>query len=339
MAAPHRPAVAVDAPNLAAELRGHLDAHLPAFLAIPGVAGITLNGGLSRGYADELSEIDVTFYLDSATYAAWQTQRSPLALGIVVIDGQLYDIKAVDLADEQQRAWESDALWDASYAEILYDPHGAIHALFADKLRERPTAADAAGHMMQCWWYYRLAGDIWIRRNDAVQGHAMLNQAAVALVKALFCANQEFVPHEKWLFHMSRSLAWLPVSWPARLAAMLGTGDMSIDSLAARQALIDALWRETDDFLVAHHFDGAPVHAMQVSTYRMLDFLARRDSVTLAEWRAQGFGDIPNYEPFHAVTRIEGESIALDRQKLLALRPEEMYAWHYAVADAVRSTP
>ncbi len=334
-----RPVVQVEGENLASDLRRHLEAHLPAFRSIPGVVGITLNGGLSRGYADELSEIDVTLYLDSATHAAWQAQRSPVALGIVVIDGQLYDIKVVDFARERERAWESDALWDASYAEILHDPTGDIQALLAEKLRERPTADDAAGHMMQCWWYYRLAGDIWIRRNDAVQGHAMLNQAVVALVKALFCANQEFVPHEKWLFHLSRSLAWLPDGWPARLTAMLGTGDMSIDSLAARQAVIDALWRETDAYLVAHHFDGAPLHAMQVSTYRMLDFLARRGSVTLAEWRAQGFGGVPNYEPFHSVVRVEGETIILDRQRLLGLRPDTMYAWHFAVADAVRGAP
>ena len=334
-----RPIVQIEGENLADELRRHLAGQLPKFQAIPGVAGITLNGGLSRGYADALSEIDVTLYLDSATYAAWQAVQSPLALGIVVIDGQLYDIKAVDLAHERQRDWESDARWDGSYAEILFDPSGDLQALLAEKLGRRPTADDAAGHMMQCWWYYRLAGDIWIRRNDAVQGHAMLNQAAVALVKAIFCANGEYVPHEKWLFHMSRSLAWTPDAWPARLAALLSTGDLSIDSLAARQAVIDALWRETDDFLVAHHFDGAPVHAMQVSTYRALAFLARHGSVTLDEWRAQGFGGLPNHEPFHSVVRVEDETIILDRQKLLALRPDAMYAWHYAVADAVRSTP
>ncbi len=336
MGSPNRPAVAIDGPNLAADLRRHLDAHLPAFRSIPGIAGITLNGGLSRGYADELSEIDVTLYLDSATYAAWQAQRSPVALGIVVIDGQLYDIKAVDLAQERQRAWESDALWDASYAEILFDPHGDIQALLAEKLRRRPTPEEGAGFMMQCWWYYRLAGDIWIRRGDAVQGHAMLNQAVVALVKAIFCANAEYVPHEKWLFHMSRSLAWTPEGWPARMADALDTGGMSPASLVRRQAVIDALWRETDAYLVAHCFDGVPVHAMQASTYRMLDFLARRDAVTLVDWQAQGFGGVPNFEPFHSVIRIEGDTIILDRQKLLALGPETMYAWHYAVADALR---
>ena len=65
---------------------------------------------------------------------------------------------------------------------------------------------------------------------------------------------------------------------------------------------------------------------MQVSTYRMLDYLARHGAVTLAEWSAQGFGGVPNYEPFHSVVRVEGETIILDRQKLLALRPDAMYA-------------
>ena len=37
----------------------HLEKMLPEFEALPGVVGLTLNGGLSRGYADHLSKIKV----------------------------------------------------------------------------------------------------------------------------------------------------------------------------------------------------------------------------------------------------------------------------------------
>lgn len=38
-------------------LRRHLKKMLPEFEALPGVVGLTLSGGLSRGYADRLSKI------------------------------------------------------------------------------------------------------------------------------------------------------------------------------------------------------------------------------------------------------------------------------------------
>lgn len=333
-----RPFVQVVGTNLVEPLRQHLAAQLPIFKAIPGLVGITLNGGLSRGYADHLSEIDVTLFLNAATYREWQTQRSPVALGITVIDGQVYDIKAVDIDQEWVRVWESDALWDASYAEILYDSEGAVQRLYAEKLASRPSAESAGGFMMSCWWYYRLAGDIWIERGDVVQGHAMLNQAAVNLVKAIFCANQEFIPHEKWLFHMSRSLAWQPDNWPVRMAETLSTGDLSIQSMIERQRIIDSLWREVDVFLIAHYFADLPVHVMQRSTYQGLILLAQRRAIPLAEWQALGFGASFNYEPLHAVVRIENDTIMLDKEKLIRLSPDTFYAWHGAVAEATQQS-
>ncbi|MEZ4861923.1 MAG: hypothetical protein R3C14_11465 [Caldilineaceae bacterium] len=109
-----RPHVQLTTTNHSAELRHHLRATLPMLQALPGVVGITLNGGLARGYGDHLSEIDVTIYLTPAHFAQWQRQQSPLALGITKIRGQLYDIKVVDLAAEQTTPWSDNALWDAS---------------------------------------------------------------------------------------------------------------------------------------------------------------------------------------------------------------------------------
>jgi hypothetical protein len=63
----------------------------------------------------------------------------------------------------------------------------------------------------------------------------MFNQAVVSLVKALFIANKEFIPHQKWLIHMSRSLKWTPNDWEDRLRGAMSTGDMTISSLKQRR--------------------------------------------------------------------------------------------------------
>ena len=330
-----RPYVQINASNQIVALRQHLQTLLPRFISFPGVLGITLNGGLSRGYGDHLSEIDVTFYLTPETFAAWHSGKSPLALGITVIDGQLYDIKVVDYIAECERDWEEVALWDASYAETLYDPDNLVQELFAQKLGADPDPGRAEALLMRCWWYFELAGEIWIHREDALQGHHMFNQAVTALVEALFVANGETIPHEKWLLHMSRSLAWRPVNWERRLSAGMSTGDLSVESLRARQEVIRDLWQEVDGTIIEKHYPHLPVHVMQKTAYEQLKLLVDEGSMPVAEWRAQTAGDVPNGDPFHAIIRIDEGRIILDRQVLLADENKELYAWHYAVLQAV----
>ena len=126
---------------------------------------------------------------------------------------------------------------DASYAFTprFFGPTGDIQALLAEKLRESPTAA--AGNPHDALVVLSAVGDIWIRRNDAVQGHAMLNQAAVALAWRL----RQCGVHAAREVALSPEpcLAWLPDGWPAR-PLPCSVRATSIDSPAA-QAVIDAL--------------------------------------------------------------------------------------------------
>jgi hypothetical protein len=332
-----RPYVQIGAPNHLAALRRHLDGVIPRLSVMEGVVGLTLNGGLSRGYADQLSEIDVTIFLTPESFQRWETDRTPITVGICMLDGQLYDIKYVNYDTERERDWEPVAVWDASYAEILYDPQGLIRQLLTCKLAHRPEPLEAGGLLMSCWWYYELAGTIWIRRGDVMQGQHLFNQAITPLVQALFVANCEYIPHEKWLLHLSRSLEWKPVDWESRLAAALSTGDMSIASLQARQKAIRELWEEIDAHILASETQGLPVHLMQKGVYDHLMLLARQGSMTLQEWQAQTGGGVPNGDPFHPLIMVTQGRITLDQDAFLRLGPAEMYAWHYAVLQAVRA--
>jgi hypothetical protein len=330
-----RPYVQIEAANQITPLRRHLQEMLPRFAAFEGVVGLTLNGGLSRGYGDHLSEIDVTFFLTPEAARRWQTGRTPIAVGITVLSGQLYDIKFVDHVAERERAWEDVTLWDASYAEILYDPQSLIQALFDEKLADGPDPGAAEGLLMSCWWYFELAGGIWIHRRDALQGHLMLNQAVIPLVQALFVANREYIPHDKWLLHLSRSLEWRPTDWEGRLGAAMSPGDLTIESLSARQAVIRRLWEEVDERTRDTYFPHLPVYMMQKTTYEQLKRLVDAGSMTVEDWRARTGRDVPNGDPFHPIIRLEEGRIILDRDALLSLGPQDMYAWHYAVLRAV----
>jgi hypothetical protein len=261
-----RPHVQLQTKNEIEQFKLHLAAVSNMLMAKPGVIGITLNGGMSRGYADHLSEIDITLYLESATYQVWQAGNSPVPYGICVVEDMLYDVKVVDFKTEQVRAWESDALWDASYAKILYDPDDRIAQLLRGKLATFPRPQEAERELFSCWWYFQLAGDIWIHRGDALQGHFMFNQAVVSLIKALFIANGEFVPHEKWLVHMSRTLTWTPEDWEERLGQAMFTGKLTTRGLRQRQAVIEELWSDVDDH-IRLQFPDLPVFVMQKTLY------------------------------------------------------------------------
>ena len=334
-----RPTVQINAPNQLTVLRAHLDRQLPRFAALPGVVGITLNGGLSRGYADHLSEIDVTFFLASDAFRQWGAGQAPFGTGIQVIDGALYDLKALDLDAERARAWEMVALWDASYAEVLHDPTGAITALLAEKLAQRPDPLTAGGPLFAAWWHFELAGTIWIQRGDPLQGHAMLTAAIPELVRALFLLNREYVPHEKWLIHLSRSLDWTPPDWEPRLSSALCDLTPSVAGLRQRQAHIAALWRDIDRRCVETCLDDYPadLHFAHQHFYGLLAWLAENSPVSVAEWEARAGLDTLNGAPFNGCARLVGDHVILDRERLLAMTENDVYGWHYALVEAVRA--
>ena len=124
-----RPFVNLRSQNRLGELAGQLRRNLDRFLAFEGVVGNLLCGGLSRGYADHLSEIDLTIFLTPKQYAKYQHEKTPLPMGIAVIDGYLYDIKLEDYEAALAREYPMVALWDLSYAQIVYDPQEKLAAL------------------------------------------------------------------------------------------------------------------------------------------------------------------------------------------------------------------
>ncbi len=324
----------VSSANQLDQFRAHLRGQFPRLAALPGVVGIALGGGMARGFVDELSEIDLTLYLTPEAYAAWMAGGAPIPTGIAVLDGMLYDIRAVSLAEETARTWSMTDQWDYSYAQILHDPQGALARMKAEKLL--PVDSDlASGPLFAAWWHYELAGKIWIRRGDALQGHLVLNNALAEVVRALFLANREYVPHDKWLVHLSRTLDWTPPHWETRLAQAM-TAAPALASVQMRQAAIAGLWNDIDIHLAMAILPEYPLNMMHRPFYEQMMRLIEAGRMTTAEWQQTADLALLSQQPFHAVARVVDGVIVLDRERLLAIEPEEMYAWHYAVLDAAR---
>jgi hypothetical protein len=327
-----RPHPQLGGPGIADELGRRAEGLADAIGGHPGVVGVLLDGGVSRGYGDHASEIDLVVYVDDTAADV------PVPRGVAVMDGSLVDVSVRVLADERDRPRSPVERWDLSYARVLHDPSGAVQAMLDAALEAEPDVADASGPLFGSWWHYRLAGDAWIARGDPLQAHLMLTLAVPPLVEALFLANDEHVPHEKWLIHLSRSLAWLPERWEERLARALATGDGSTRAAASRQEVLDGLWQDVDARVRARAFPDLPpgLTSPQAPFYELLAWLADRGTVSVAEWEARASLAQLAAEPFWSCAARVGDAISYSPDPTGASWQGRMYAWHAAIADAVQ---
>lgn len=332
-----RPYVQAKGTNIKNELLQELTKHLPLFQQYEGIAGIMLNGGISRGFADALSEIDVVVFLHHEAYTRYQRTLTPSALGITMLDNYLYDIKLCCYEDEMNRQYAQLELWDLSYAQILYDPSNELQQLFKVKLKETVDYSSAGGYLFDAWWHYRLAGDIWIAREDTAQGHYVLNAAITPLLSALFVINQEYIPHEKWIIHMSRTLPWLPACYDEHLEKILCVKDLSLDTLIHRQLAIQTLWEQLDKKLCELISCPAGINLMHLNSYRSLCELYERGMISVKDWnKNHSVGDL-NYDPLNKLIKIDGDVIYFQYDSLNSITENEMYSWFYQIVEAFRN--
>ena len=331
-----RPYVNLNSENIVSELLGALNESLDKFTNLKGVVGIILDGGLSRGYGDFLSEIDVVIYLNQTSFLEYKEGRCPFALGITMIDGYLYDIKLANYQEELKRELDFVEQWDLSYAKILYDPEGKMADYISKKISPPVDISRASGLLWSAYWSYKLAGDIWIHRQDILQGHYVFNSAIKPLISALFIANKEYIPHDKWLVHMSRSLLWKPDDWDALLLGAMNTGDFSLQSLINRQQCMEKLWNEINHKLCVMSNFYNQLDFVQKSNYESLIKLITKEEYTIDEWLSVESLESLNYEPFHSLFQRVGDRIIFNKNRLLSLKPDDMYMWMYQIANEVR---
>jgi hypothetical protein len=331
-----RPYVSLKSKNTITELMTALEKTLGRFTVLEGVIGIILDGGLSRGYGDHLSEIDIIIYLKEKYFLKYKNGNCPFALGITMIDGYLYDIKIENFEQICKTEFDSIGLWDLSYASVLYDPEGCMAEFIKQKLSKKVEISNASGYLWSSYWSYRLAGDAWIHRQDILQGHFTFNNAIKPLIEALFTLNNEYIPHEKWLVHMSKTLLWKPENWTEKLMKAMNTGDYSVQSLVDRQNYIDILWNDINKKLCEMSDFNHNLDFVQKGSYESIKQLMKKNEYSIDEWKSISSLDSLNYEPIHSIFKRKEDRIIFEEDALLSLKPEDMYIWMYKIADELR---
>jgi|GEM_PF-143711 len=310
---------------------------LHEFKKIKGLIGIVLNGGVARGYSDVYSEIDILIYLDEPYYRYYQTHKTPFELGISMHQGQLYDVSIISYKQEEEQNYDSLMSWDRTHAKILYEVDGKLRDLYKKKIT-KPPKEQISSLLFSAYWYSKIAGDVWMYREDSVQGHFIIVKAIEPLMKVLYLLNNQHIPHEKWLLHNTYDLPLLPRDYHTLLRrAMLSKG-MTMNSLKEHQEAMLNLYHRIS-FLACKEEEMAlglektyDYHASVLSYLRDKKKVYKQDFIDKFNF------SILNSAPFYQAVKIEGAFILFDEESFLDLEPSDMYSWHFALVDACRTS-
>ncbi len=219
---------------------------------LKGVSGIVFEGGLTRGFMDNYSDIDITVFLAKKDEAIVKKIKE-IASQAEKHRGIDVDL-AVHQVDELKRKWSETERWDYSHARIVLDIDDDIRRLFEKKLRvstEFWVKRIVIYSVMQSWYCcpqregdYTIA-EMWIERGDLISAHYCVNYGINLMLKTLFALNREFWPPEKWMIFQSYHLKWIPEGYCRLLEEAIKLGSMSEDELTRRLRVLRKIWKGT----------------------------------------------------------------------------------------------
>jgi predicted nucleotidyltransferase len=220
--------------------------------ALDGVVGIVLLGGLSRGFADESSDVDIIVFLnktddDLRRLVGQIGQDEQRRTGIEV------DLEVHRLEDFERRRWTEVDRWDFSIAKVVLDSSGDVNKMISSKLKVPEhfwvrRVVICAEYMK---WYCCPPNDdassiaeTSVERGDPVTAHYCINYGLDLLVRTLFALSKTFLPPPKWRILYSRDLPWLPTKYEDALGKLLTIKNLSRKEIDRRLGLIRELWSE-----------------------------------------------------------------------------------------------
>jgi len=221
-----------------------------------GVVGITLGGGVSRGYGDDLSEIDLNVYLDDDIYQKWIVGMGPILYGNGLWNELWVDIKFFSYEKELSEDWNLIKKWDASYNIILFDPEEKIEKLLS--IKDMFTSEDKIDYSLKFFEHCEYFGDSatlqWINRGDPLAANQLINYGVSSLIGMIFLANEEYPPHQKWALNYSYSLQWLPKNWKDRISKVLLPKDLTLNEVKKRHRVFVRLYKDCKEKIFGKEF-------------------------------------------------------------------------------------
>ena len=317
-----RPRPTIHSPNDHAAVFRQAQALARRIAAHEGVVGVLLTGGVARGYADRFSEIDLAVYLVRSTYGEWvQNGLAPYAEGDSCLDGWHVDIDYLCYEDDLGAVWDHVKRWDRSYAVVLHDPQGCMQEMLAQKaiLTDEERQGLTSRHLILFGEYYcHLVVPSWVHRGDLRAAHHCLNTALDSLIRAVYVANDELIPFDKWMLNLSYTLAWKPSDWQERVAQALSVREFAPEDVERRCTLLRDLLAECRERLLGPGREG--LCAIEARKLEMLREVRERRAMPGSELD-QRFGlrraiESPLFHLLRRETRHGEEWLVFDEERL-----------------------
>ncbi len=300
------------------------------------IMGVVLIGGLSRGYGDELSEIDLKFFLHKKDFEKWMSSGAVFPSGDSLFKGHYVDFDFVCFEDEMDEDWSDYKVWDASTAKILYDPKGLIRDLFRLKIvfpKKKKEALLMKYILTYGVYFYDLVVQQWQHRGDLLAAHHCLNNALDSLIKTVFLINDEFIPFEKWALNLSYSLPWLPKDWEIRITKAMLVQEISETDVERRKSMIAALFKEVYCKLVGE--ERCDLDWIELIKYEALVTLRQNKRMKLEEFQKRYGASLGAsmlvMEPLFSLLSVKekngGKYVYFDEQKLKTLNWDALLDW------------
>ena len=281
-----RPQPTITSQNQCDAFREKAKGFAERFAACEGVVGVLLTGGAARGYADRYSELDLAVYLTQPHFDDWTRYgEAPFPEGDSWQEGWHVDFDYSCYEDEMAAEWEHGKRWDHSYAVVLYDPQGLMREMLEKKAVLTPEEKDrlTMRHLVLYGEYFcDLVTPSWLHRGDVLAAHHGLNTALDSLIRAVFLANDELIPFEKWTLNLSYTLAWAPPGWREKVEQALLVREISPADVERRRALIGDLLAACKGRLVTTTAEG--LDAIEARKLEMLRHLRERGAMPAVDF-------------------------------------------------------
>ena len=319
---PSRPRPTVSGANESEAFLQQAQQFAARFAGVEGVVGVLLTGGAARGYADHFSELDLAIYLSRPLFEDWTRRgNAPLPEGDSLVESWHVDLDYFCYEDELEGEWEHSKRWDRSYAVVLVDPQGLLREML-----DRKAVLDVDEKRRLTSRYLVLYGEYfcdvvarsWVDRGDLLAAHDCLNVTLDILIKAVFLANDELVPFEKWVLNLSYTLDWTPGDWRRKVEEALLVREISGAEVERRRALISGLLVECRRRLIGEQ--AGDLGAVEARKLAVLRAIRESGAMPVEEFdRRLGVRALIQSPLFHLLRREarDGEEwVVLDEERL-----------------------
>jgi predicted nucleotidyltransferase len=197
-----------------------------------GVAGVILIGGLTRGFADKYSDVDMITLL-SRKDENLRKKLKEIGSDEQKRSGIDIDLEVHFLEDFRARKWDEMFKWELKVSKVFWLKRIVICSEYLKWYCCPPK--EHMGTMVEAW----------VERGDMVSAQYCLSYAFDLLIRIMFALNKEFLPAPKWRVFYSYTLRWLPTDYKKLLKKALTIMGFSKHDLNRRMKALKQIWRET----------------------------------------------------------------------------------------------